>query len=230
MAEAPSIPTTESVVLRAARRSLTKVAPCHLTKNSIADAVILEAHIDAMAADTDPENQFVFLTTNYTDYSEHNGNRNMPHPELAPHFQEPRSIYSIQVAEIIKQIDSDMLEEFTLEGDYHSEPRRLSEILEAEETLFRQVWYNRHWGLRNGVESGEITIITKAEFSKLKGYHPEVVVDEIYKGAVAAAKKTEDEVGLENLGPWTDFEWGMVNGKLSALRWVTGDDWDMLDT
>jgi len=26
------------------------------------------------------------------------------------------------------------------------------------------------------------------------------------------------------------FEWGMINGKLSALRWVMGDEWDMLDT
>lgn len=43
-------------------------------------------------------------------------------------------------------------------------------------------------------------------------------------------KKAEEEVGITELGPWSDFEWGMVNGKLSAIRWGLGDEWDMLDT
>ena len=61
-------------------------------------------------------------------------------------------------------------------------------------------------------------------------YRPDQVLDTVWERALAAAKRTEDEVGVENLGPWDDFEWGMLNGKLSALRWVMGDDWDMLDT
>ncbi len=56
------------------------------------------------------------------------------------------------------------------------------------------------------------------------------VAPEIWKGALAAAKKMEKKYGEENLWHESDFEWGMLNGKVSALRWLFGDDWDMLDT
>lgn len=42
--------------------------------------------------------------------------------------------------------------------------------------------------------------------------------------------RVEATYPTEELGPYTDFEWGMLNGKLSALRWVLGDEWDFLDT
>jgi hypothetical protein len=66
------------------------------------------------------------------------------------------------------------------------------------------------------------------------------VVDRIEKGeksldpktralAEEAAARVRARLG-DQLGPYDDFEWGMINGKLSALRWVLGDDWDFLDT
>lgn len=56
-----------------------------------------------------------------------------------------------------------------------------------------------------------------------------MIVDEIWDGMIAAMKAAEEQYPGE-LGPWTDFEWGMLSGKLSAIRWVLGDEWDVLDT
>ena len=230
MMASPPVLVSNDAKVRAAERALARAAPFHLAKNSFGDALLIETYAEIVAADTNPENDFIFVTENTRDFSRHNGDQRLPHADLEPLFADARSRYFTSIVEVIKEIDGEMLEEYEFEHTYHQDSRRLSEILEAEHLLFRQVWYNRHWGLRSGVEEGSIKIITGAEFQKLEGYHPEVVVDEIWKGALAAAKRTEEEVGIENLGPWTDFEWGMVNGKLSALRWVLGDEWDMLDT
>ncbi len=99
------------------------------------------------------------------------------------------------------------------EDDELFEDRTKEEVMEAIDELTDKVWYNRHMDLRDMVESGE-----------------EEVDPGIWKQALAAAKKVEDKYGIDNLGPYDDFEWGMLNGKLSALRWLTGFEWDMLDT
>ena len=85
------------------------------------------------------------------------------------------------------------------------EERSREEVEDIVEELTDRVWYNRHLDLRE-VDPG------------------------IWKEALAAAKKIEDKYGVDNLGPYDDFEWGMLNGKLSALRWILGFEWDMLDT
>lgn len=101
------------------------------------------------------------------------------------------------------------------EEDFQQEPRTEIEILEALENLFDQVWYNRHWNLRIAIENGKDTVDPG-----------------IWKQASAAAAEVEEKYkdDPDALGPWDDFEWGMLNGKFSALRWVLGDEWDFLDT
>ena len=92
-------------------------------------------------------------------------------------------------------------------------PRSEAEIVTAVGELLDKVWYNRHKYLREQIEAGE-----------------ETVDPEVWKGALQSARKVERRYGKQALGPWDDFDWGMMNGKLSALRWVLGDEWDMLDT
>ena len=230
MATSPVTVVSDDVKLKAVERALSKRAPFHRSKNSVADAVLVEMFVEAVEADRKPETRFFFVTLNTKDFSQHNGDRRLPHADLEPIFHGENCTYATSIAEVINELDSELLTELEWEESYSEEPRGLSDILEAQHVLARQVWYNRHLSLRFGVENGDIRIITVTEFAKLDGYHPEVVVDEIWQGALAAAKKTEEELGQSQLGPWDDFEWGMINGKLSALRWVLGDDWDMLDT
>ncbi|WP_426122491.1 PIN domain-containing protein [Pararhizobium sp. PWRC1-1] len=229
MAQAPMIATSDVVKLHAADRSLTRIAPCHQAKNSIADAIILETYLEALATDKDPENQIVFITSNTADFSDPAGDKRRPHPHLSAHFKEPKSIYSIQIAEVLREIDGDMLDEFTVGDELIEEPRRLSELLEAEHLLYRQVWYNRHHNLRHQVNTDEIKLVDEIDFAK-RPLRQNLMTRDTRKSALAAATRTEEEVGFENLGPWNDFEWGMLNGKLSAIRWVLGSEWDFLDT
>lgn len=98
-------------------------------------------------------------------------------------------------------------------------PRTMDEIYEAIETLKKQIWYNRHMNRRWQIEVGEV-------YPERQNY----ILDEISAGALKYAKKVEDELGKENLGPWTDFEWGMLNGRLLELRWAVGNEDLYLDT
>ncbi len=43
-------------------------------------------------------------------------------------------------------------------------------------------------------------------------------------------RRVEETYPAERLGPYTDFEWGMLNGKLSGLRGSLANEWDFLDT
>lgn len=65
-------------------------------------------------------------------------------------------------------------------------------------------------------------------------------INRVYGDAQPGLPSPEEELQLDmraarleerygDAGPYTDFQWGMLNGKLSALRWVFGNTWDDLD-
>lgn len=92
-------------------------------------------------------------------------------------------------------------------------PRSEEEIFSAIDGFFDKIWYDRHQLLKHQIETGR-----------------ETVNSDIWIKAEEAAKRIETKYPKSELGPHSDFDWGMINGKLSALRWVMGDEWDFLDT
>jgi len=225
----PILEACEAVKLRAAQRAIEKRAPFHRDKNSMADAIIIEMYAECVRDKAGSGVRFAFVTHNKNDFSIESGNQKLAHPDFAGFFSRIKSLYFINLPEALRRVEPSLVTDIMLEQSWTQEPRGLTEILEAEDLLFHQVWYNRHWGLRIGVEEGRIKVVDKETYPRRPGAQ-ETVQRDVWKGALRAARKVECRYGKKNLGPWDDFEWGMINGKLSALRWVLGDDWDMLDT
>jgi hypothetical protein len=122
---------------------------------------------------------------------------------------------------IIYLKNGDKVEELPNEEDPDGEPwhmilrRNDKDLLAAREEYWEKVWWNRHQIWLEKLASGEDKLAKN--------------MTTIFATARKAARRIERKYGKKNLG-WDTFDWGMVNGKLSALNWVLGDEWDFLDT
>jgi len=225
----PIVEISDSVKLRAAQRAIDKCAPFHRQRNGIDDAILIEVYTDMVVEKATARQRFAFVTHNTKDFSHPSANNKLPHPDIADCFSRVRSLYFITLGEALRHVCPEQFSELLIEQEWTEEPRRLSEIVTAIDELVTKVWYNRHQVLRQKIEQGKIKIVDK-EIFPVKDHRRRPIQRDIWEGALRAAADVETKYGLENLGPWSDFEWGMINGKLSALRWVLGDEWDMLDT
>lgn len=223
------VQTSDEVKIRSAQRAIDKHCPFHKNKNSMADAVLLEIYRD-MIADKSGNHDCAFVTHNKHDFSDVNLDERKPHPDIAELFADDGSTYALALGELLYLYAPDWMEELKWEFEYDEKPRSLSEIVNAENLLFRQVWYNRHLNFMHRVETGKIEVVEEVGKTEKNYYRQDQITRGTLESALAAGERTRKEVGVENLGPWDDFEWGMLNGKLSALRWVTGSEWDFLDT
>ena len=226
---ATAVETTIAIKLRAADRGINKMAPFHRQRNGINDSILIETYAELLTGSV-PRQRFAFITHNVKDFSHPTGNQTLPHPDIDGLFSRIRSRYFISLGAALKSFRPDEFADLMIEHEQMDfPPRRLSEIWAAEAEYDRKVWHNRHMVRREKIEAGEIQIVEKEEYPP-KDWRERTIQKDIWEGALAAAKKVRKELGKGNYGPWDDFEWGMVNGKLSALRWVLGEDWDMLDT
>jgi PIN domain len=229
LASAPVVETSSDVKVRAADRAVAGRAPFHRNKNSVADAILIETYADLVRGKGSSGVRFAFVTHNTKDFSHPTGSDALPHPDIAACFSKVKSLYFTSLGAALRRVEPNLVSDRMLEEEWEQEPRRLSEILAALEELLDKVWYNRHQNSRIQIERGQIKLVEKETFP-VRNHAERPIQRDVWEMAQKAAKRVERTYGAENLGPWDDFEWGMLNGKLSALRWTLGDEWDNLET
>ena len=91
--------------------------------------------------------------------------------------------------------------------------RRVSEIVAVEHELFDRLWYGR-------------------SEASVDDERPEGYSASLWATAQAAAHRIEEQYAVDLLRKDTEtqFDWGMLSGKISAIRWVLGAEWDFLDS
>jgi hypothetical protein len=215
----------DGIKARAAQRGIDKVAPFHRQRNGINDAILIEVYADQVRLGK--RERFTFVSHNVKDFSDPNGDNKLPHPDLANVFSKIKSHYSITLADAISRIRPELVTDLMFDHEEWVEnARSFSELMAAEAELCDKVWYNRHKCREEAIASGRITIVDDGA----KTHPADQIIHSIWEGALNSAAMTKAKYGADNLGPWDDFEWGMINGKLSAIRWVLGQDWDELYT
>jgi len=187
LASSPVIKASNAVMVNAAQRAIQKRPPFHHDKNSMADAILLETYAECLREKKASGVRFAFVTHNKRDFSMENGNQNIPHPDMASLFTKIKSLYFINLPEALRRVEPLLVTDIMLEQSWTQEPRGLTEILDAEDLLFHQVWYNRHWNMRIGIDEGKIKVVDRETYPRPAGAQ-ETIQRDVLKGALKAVR------------------------------------------
>jgi len=90
--------------------------------------------------------------------------------------------------------------------------RRVSEILSAESELMDRLWYGR--------KPADDDLAQRD------------LADDIKAAVIEGKRRMEEQYGADELAKdvESDWAWGYLSGRISAVRWVLGDDWHNLDS
>ncbi|MGW8982429.1 PIN domain-containing protein [Streptomyces parvus] len=193
-------------------RALEKKAPFHLNKNSVADALLMELFLTALAEPAGFSDCHVFATSNYQDFSAVNGDRRNPHPDFYSVFSDEQRVnyaYGVDgLVAVLAEKLGETYEELAEEVAFLDEPpRSLAQILELHKELYDRIWYIHSKG--SDTPDGQI--------------NPKY--DEgLHKSIEQGRSRIEGKYEASSLLPEGDYEWGFLNGKMAALEWLLGDE------
>ncbi len=211
---------------RVVERALTKRAPFHRERNSVADALLIEMYGVAAKDAAESKDHYCFVTHNTKDFSASDGDTRHPHVDFADFFAPTYSRYFTGLQAALTSYLPEEVNDLGVEFDFYEEPRSLDEVHPYLDKLLDQIWYNRHKNREYKIEIGKIKLVDQQHRNS-----PNTIQRSVWEGAQASAREMEKKYGKEELGPWDNFEWGMLSGKMSAIRWMLGEDWETtLDT
>ena len=167
---------------------------------------------------------FAFVTLNKADFSLEGGDHRQPHADFADLFGDNRSRCWVSLVDLLNDTDENLLANDDMELYGVLEVRRLTEILEAENLLFRQAWYNRHQSLRISIELGRTCVATNEQWQAAKPKQRQnIITVGAWKGAREAAQRTEEEIGstVSAHGTNSNGECATENYRLFGGCWVT---------
>ncbi|WP_348530010.1 PIN domain-containing protein [Rhizobium leguminosarum] len=222
--EFPNMPTSDAARLRVSRRAEAKLAPFHRGTNSTADALILEAFREAIAADPDLENTYIFITSNHTDFSQVNGDRRVSHPDLAEYFPENRASFALDIMSVIGLFGMDLIDRFM--PDEFDEPRKKTEIMEMIDKLEDISRYHDIKDREKLIEAGRIVIVEDDPGRRREATPPGIIRRSSLERQRRQLENLEAKLDEDEKRELDERERGELSGRMAALEWLLGGEWD----